>query len=1313
MTSGRSPRADGRGGVFSVATGDNLTFVRGDGEMAALIRAFDWGSTSLGPLEAWPQSLKTTVALLLASPVAMVLIAGPHGVLIYNEGYARIADRRHPQILGMPVREAWPEAWDYNRGVLEKVMGGQTVSLRDQMLVLQRSGAPEPMYFDADYSPVPDESGQPMGALAILTETTERRAERLKMADQRARLEAMFEAAPSFMALLEGPDHVFTLANRAYLKLVGGRELIGKPVVEALPEVVDQGFTALLDQVLMTGQAIIMSAAPVQLNTAPGGTPETHYLDFVYQPLRDSGGRITGVFVEGYDVTGLYAAAETLKVSEARASVLLELNTRIAALNDPEEISFTAAEILAKAMQVDRAGYGLIDPRDETITIARDWNAPGVESLAGVLHFRDYGSYIEDLKRGDTAVVADAREDPRTRDTAAALEAINARSFVNMPVTEEGAFVALLYLNHSEPRFWTDEELGLIREVAAVTRSAVERRRAEDALRESEVRYRTLFDSMDEGFCVIEFLDGPHGPLSDYIHIEANPAYLTHTGIPNVVGQKVREMVPNEAGGWVDLYRQVLLSGDPMRFSKPLEINNRRLDVFTFRVEPPEKRQVAVLFRDVTEQYAAEVALHEEKRALEILNEAGAVVAADTNLETLVQRVVDAGVALTGAQFGAFFYNVVVENDEAYMLYALSGAPAEAFSSFPMPRITEIFAPTFNGDGILRSDDIIADPRYGQNPPFAGMPEGHLPVRSYLAVPVKSRDGSVLGGLLFGHGEVGRFGEEAERGLAGLAGQAATAIDNARLFQAAQTEIARRSAAEDDLQALNANLEARVASALAERRVLADVVDGTDAFVMVVDLNYRLMAINQACAREFDRVYGVRPRVGDNLLKLLAHMPEHQAAVSEVWARALGGDGFAVTEAFGDPARERRWYESRFSPLLDETGRRIGAFCFSFDISERLRDQARLREAEQALHQSQKMETVGQLTGGVAHDFNNLLTPIVGALDFLRRRAEDERTLRLTEGGLQAAERARVLVQRLLAFSRRQHLEPRPVDVSGLIEGMADLIQRSLGPQIELDVQAAADLPAAMVDPNQLELAVLNLAVNARDAMPDGGSLIVSVMEDAAPNESLPGRYVQIRVSDTGHGMDAETLARAVEPFFTTKGVGRGTGLGLSSVHGLAVQSGGAFVLESEPGKGVTARLWLPTTDELPDSAGITSRTVKAARSGGVVLLVDDEELVRQGAAEMLREAGFTVHLASGPEAALDMVTTGLSFDVMVTDYAMPGMNGADLAAAVRGQRPGAAILLITGFASLSDGKARNLPRLAKPFRQEDLAEAVNRLILA
>ena len=516
------------------------------------------------------------------------------------------------------------------------------------------------------------------------------------------------------------------------------------------------------------------------------------------------------------------------------------------------------------------------------------------------------------------------------------------------------------------------------------------------ALRNSEARFRTLFDTMDEGFCTIEFLDGPHGPMSDYVHVQANPAYEHHAGIPNVVGKRLREMVPDEAEGWLDRYRGVLVTGVPIRFERELVATGRHLELSAFRVEPASRREVAVVFQDVTARKRAENALRE----------------------------------------------------------------------------------------------------------------------------------------------------------------------------------------------LNDTLGRRVADAIAERE------------------------------------------------------------------RAL-----------------------------------------------------------EQLHEAQKLETIGQLTGGVAHDFNNLLTPITGALDLLRHRyGEDPRSGRLIEGALQSAERAKTLVQRLLQFARRQPLEARAVDTAALVHGMRDLIASSVGGMVELNIVAPDDLPPSMADPNQLELAVLNLCVNARDAMPEGGALTLAVEQvvlgPGAMPALAPGAYLRLSVVDTGFGMDEATLARAIEPFYSTKERGKGTGLGLSMVHGLAAQLGGTFTMTSAPGKGTRADFYLPAATTATGAGA--PRSVREVRSTGrqlSVLVVDDEDLVRAGTVEMLREMGHRVSEAASGAEALERLAQG-AFDVVMTDYMMPRMNGGELAEEVRRMRPGLPVLVVTGYAG--GDLQLNLPQLAKPYRQADLAAALD-----
>ena len=522
---------------------------------------------------------------------------------------------------------------------------------------------------------------------------------------------------------------------------------------------------------------------------------------------------------------------------------------------------------------------------------------------------------------------------------------------------------------------------------------------------------------------------------------------------------------------------------------------------------------------------------------------------------------------------------------------------------------------------------------------------------------------------------------------------------------------AEREAAHQQLEELNATLERRVAEALAERKVLAEVVAGADAFVQVVDLDFRWMAINRAAADEFERYFGVRPAVGASVLKTLAETSDYGAGLEALWRRALAGEEFTELADIQDPSGERRCYEMKFNALRGAGGERIGAFQFIYDVTARVLEQERLAQAEEQLGQSRKMEAIGQLTGGVAHDFNNLLTPIIGGLDVLKRAGVgSEREQRLIDGALQSADRAKMLVQRLLAFARRQPLQPVAVDVGSLVRGMAELVASTAGPQIRVAVDIADDLAAARADPNQLEMALLNLAVNARDAMPGGGTIRISAanatVRAGRRSELAPGDYVRLSVADTGVGMDEATLARAVEPFFSTKGIGKGTGLGLSMVHGLVQQLGGALTIASRPGLGANVELWLPQSGEAPSEAGRPHAALEAPGERGLALLVDDEALVRASTADMLAELGYSVAEVGSAEEALGRMDAGLAPAVVVSDHLMPGMSGVDLARAVGARFPGTPVLIVSGYADM-EGLEPDLARLTKPFLAADLSAAL------
>ncbi|MBY5531856.1 response regulator [Rhizobium leguminosarum] len=381
-----------------------------------------------------------------------------------------------------------------------------------------------------------------------------------------------------------------------------------------------------------------------------------------------------------------------------------------------------------------------------------------------------------------------------------------------------------------------------------------------------------------------------------------------------------------------------------------------------------------------------------------------------------------------------------------------------------------------------------------------------------------------------------------------------------------------------------------------------------------------------------------------------------------------------------------------------------------------LEEVAQREKAEEQLRQSQKMEAIGQLTGGVAHDFNNLLMVVLGNLELLGKHvAVDAKATRLVEGAVQGARRGAALTQRLLAFARQQDLQVKPVDLAELVSGMNDLLRRSVGSSISIETNLPTSLPPALVDANQLELALLNLAVNARDAMPDGGALSISLREENVAGDKGglgEGPYLVLAVADCGTGMDAETLKKAVDPFFSTKELGKGTGLGLSMIHGLAVQLNGALRLTSELGVGTTAELWLPATAWRTEVPAESEVVVEQAASKLKILLVDDDALIAMSSVDMLEDLGHEVVEANSGSQALELIRSGQHFDLVITDYSMPGMTGAQLAQAARDIRPALPIVLATGYADLPSGTDIDLPRLGKPYNQAQLAKEITKAMV-
>ena len=410
----------------------------------------------------------------------------------------------------------------------------------------------------------------------------------------------------------------------------------------------------------------------------------------------------------------------------------------------------------------------------------------------------------------------------------------------------------------------------------------------------------------------------------------------------------------------------------------------------------------------------------------------------------------------------------------------------------------------------------------------------------------------------------------------------------------------------------------------------------------------------------------------------------------------------------------RFWASVVVDPVFDDDGVLIGFAKITRDMTERNEARRALDEAREALFQSQKIEAVGQLTGGIAHDFNNLLMAVITSLELMRKRLPaDPKLVNLYDNALQGAQRGAALTQRMLAFARRQEMTLTAIDLPALVRGMSNLLQRSLGPSIMIEMKFTDDLPAVTADSNQLELALLNLAVNARDAMPEGGPLIISARRETIGvrhSTQLPaGAYVCLSVTDNGEGMDDTTLSHAMEPFFTTKGLGKGTGLGLSMVHGVMEQFGGRLILHSIKGKGTTAELWLPVgtaSIAAPKDVPQSSKEEKRVESL-TILVVDDDPLVLHSTAYMMEDLGHTAIEAESGAQAIEVLRQGKAIDLVLTDQAMPRMTGSQFAEAVRAEWPGLPIILASGYSEPPSGMATELPRLAKPFRHDDLAKAI------
>lgn len=960
----------------------------------------------------------------------------------------------------------------------------------------------------------------------------------------------------------------------------------------------------------------------------------------------------------------------------ARQAFQIALVDKLRSLDDAGETLAAATKMLCDHLDAGRCGFGVIIEGGASVRVDAD-AARSLPSLAGEVRLLDsFGTeVIEELLAGRTLVVNDSAQDPRTKYHLAGWTSIGTRALIVCPVLRNGRLENLLYIHSAEPRDWSVADVALVEDVTLRAREALERRRGEDSLRESEERYRNLFNSIDAGFCVVEVKFSPDGKPLDYRFLETNKSFETYTGIENATGRWMRDIAPAHEQHWFDLYGRVAMTGVAEQVELPAtELDNRWYLVHAYRVDDPALCHVAILFSDLTQRRKTERALERSREELEL--------------------------ATRAAELGRFDYHprrsTLEWDDRCRALFGLSAGVPVSYET--------AFLAGLHPDDRDRADRAVAialdpdgDGRFAVEYRTIGIEDGILrhisahglaffegrePVRLIGAVQDVTRDREATEAL--------REVEERLR-LAGRATNDAIwdwdfrtnhVLWNEALQRAYGHELARvEPTGEWWIGTIHPDDRARIDGSIHA------VIDGADT-----DWSdeYRFRRADGTYADVLDRGYVIRDSAG-------------------VPIRMVG----AMLDVSTRKAVERQLEREK----LD----------LAAAVAEAMEERDR---AEAALRQSQKMEAVGQLTGGLAHDFNNLLAGISGALEMMQMRIAQGRISELEKYSVAAqgaVRRAAALTHRLLAFSRRQTLDPKPVDANRLILDIEELIRRTVGPQIEVETVGKAGLWTTLVDPNQLENALINLCINARDAMPGGGRITIETAnkwldERAARERDLePGQYISLCVTDTGTGMSQDIVDHAFEPFFTTKPIGEGTGLGLSMIYGFARQSGGQVRIYTEEGMGTTMCLYLPrhlVEGENVDAENARGAPLisKDATVTGRVLVVDDEPTIRMLVIEIAEELGYEVLDAMDGPAAMRVIEAYPAIDLLITDVGLPGgMNGRQVADALLALKPNLKVIFITGYAEnavMGNGQLPgNVALVTKPFAMEDLASRITAIM--
>jgi signal transduction histidine kinase/FixJ family two-component response regulator len=1253
-----------------------LLFLAGGGEMGARIRAFDWASTSLGPVAAWPQSLKISVRIMLTSRQPIWIGWGPDLVFLYNDAYKAIIGGKHPHSLGQPTHVVWHEIWNDIDPMLSQAMTGvEGTYFESHLLIMERNGYPEETYYTFSYSPIPDDDGEAGGIICANTDDTQRVISERQLALLRDLSAATADARTSDEACRRGASALTTdpldiafamiyLATGAEtapaLKGICGIER-GHP---AAPELlVDGAWGWPFGNDLREADQVVELARHfgAEFPSGPWAKAPRYAAVLPLSATGDVG--CQGVLIVGLNpfrifddkyrsflrlaagqITAAIANAEAYQNERRKAEALAEIDRAKTAFFSNISHEFRTPLTLMLGPLEDRLERSASLPAEDTEWI-KVVHRNGVRLLRLVNNLLDFSRLEAGRARAVfrpidlAALTAELASNFR-----AATDKAGLTLTVECPPLAEPVYV--------DAESWEKIVLNLLSNAFKFTLQGqiVVSLRLIDRAAELTVRDTGIGIPPEE-----------IPRLFERFHRVANAGGRSHEG-SGIGLSLVRELATLHGGtvwvesgvgagscfhvsiplGWAHLSPE-LVKGAPKSLPRPT-----RAEAF---LEEALRWLPTAVFRDLPLLAELKQPAPRDERPRVVLAEDNA------DMRDYVRRLLADRYAV----------DVVVDGEDAL---------ASIRAKRPDLVLTDVMMPRLDGLALLQI--IRADP---------GLRD--LPVILLSA----------------------RAGEEVEGRTAGA--------DDYLIKPFSSRELVARIGAALEL----ARVRRQAAEALRESEArLRALVNATS------QVTYRLSP-DWTEMRELDGgdilAESQSPRRG--WLKDEVHPDDYASVWNDIQ------DAIKTRSVFDREHRIRRadggwsWVHSRAVPLLDADGQIYEWFGAAADVTARRTAQEELSAlnvdlerrvdlAASQLVQLQKLESIGQLTGGVAHDFNNLLMAILTSLDIAKGRVQnDPRLLMILDNAVQAARRGAALTQRMLAFARKQELKPQPVCLQELVNGMADLLTRSIGPQIRIETHHALGTRKALVDGNQLEMAILNLAVNARDAMPDGGTLTIASDEaQIGPGGPVaPGRYARLQVTDSGTGMDSETLRRATEPFFTTKGTGKGTGLGLSMVHGLAAQSGGHFELRSAPGQGTTAEILLPVAPVAAEASGPAAVEPSVPAPSGrrlTVLAVDDDPLVLMGLSLVLEDQGHEVIEAYSGRQALDLLEANPAVDVVVTDQAMPGMTGVQLTAAIKSRWPLVPVILATGYGELPDG-SRPTQKLRKPFSPEDLARVLHEVM--